>query len=205
MEGRYEHMAARNFNWGTALFGVVVVVALAVYGYSALNEMGGNKPSEVPPQESPAASASDLIVSEQPKPVPDTVFTDADGGSHKLTDFRGRYTLVNFWATWCGPCKVELPALQALKETMGNTLQVVTISVDKSADVAAKYLADNGVAGLDTYTDPSLDISIALGANELPTTVLIDPSGNVIGRHTGGAEWDSPSAVATLKGLIGKS
>ncbi len=133
------------------------------------------------------------------------MFTDADGGSHKLTDLKGRYALVNFWATWCGPCKLELPALQALKANLGGTLQVVTVSVDNSAAVAAKYLADNNLTGLDSYTDPSLDLSIALGANELPTTVLIDPNGNVIGRHTGGAEWDSPAAIATLQKIIGKS
>jgi thiol-disulfide isomerase/thioredoxin len=196
-------MAARKFNWGTALFVLLVLIAIAALAYSALHEIGGNTPSAVSSQDSPAASASDFIVSQPAKPVPDTVFTDAQGGSHTLADYKGGYVLVNFWATWCAPCKVELPSLARLKDKMGDKLKVVTISVDKNADLAAKYLSDQGLAGLDTYTDSSLDLSIALGANELPTTVLIDPKGDAIGRHTGGAEWDSPAAIAALQKIIG--
>jgi thiol-disulfide isomerase/thioredoxin len=197
-------MAARKFNWGTALFVLLVLIAIAALAYSALHEIGGNTPSAVPPQESPAAAASDFIVSEPAKPVPEKAFTDADGGSHKLSDYKGRYALVNFWATWCGPCKVELPSLERLKAKMGGKLAVVTISLDTDPAAAVKYLTDNHLTGLDTYADPSLDLSVLLGANELPTTVLIDPAGNVIGRHTGGTEWDSPAAIAALDKIIAK-
>jgi len=198
-------MAARKINYGAALFGLLIVIALAVLGYSAFQWLAGNTPSAVPPQESPAAAASDIIVSQQPKPVPDKTFTDDAGGTHRLTDYKGSYVLVNFWATWCAPCKLELPSLAALKSKFsGNQLKVITISVDKSPAIAAKYLAQNGLTSLDSYTDPSLDLSIALGANALPTTVLIDPASNVIGRHVGGTKWDEPSAVAQLKKIIAK-
>ena len=199
-------MAARKFNPGTALFGLLFVVALAVLGYGAYQWWAGNTPSATPPQDSPAASASDLIVSEAAKPVPDKGFTDAEGGMHNLADYKGRYVLVNFWATWCGPCKVELPALQALKAKLGgDRLAVITISLDNDPAQAAAYLAGKGLTGLDTFADPDLGLATAVGANELPVTLLIDPESNIIGRHTGGAEWDSPAAIATLQALIGKS
>jgi thiol-disulfide isomerase/thioredoxin len=198
-------MAARKINLGTVLFGLVILVALAVLGYSAFQWLAGNTPSQTPPQASPAAAASDFIVAEGPKPVPEDAFVDPDGGSHKLADYKGKYVLVNFWATWCAPCKVELPSLERLKAKLGSDkLQVVTISIDKSPDLAAKYLTGKGLTGLDSYADPSLDLSTALGANEIPTTVLIDPDSNLIGHHTGGAEWDSPEAVAALEKLIAK-
>ena len=197
-------MAARKFNWGTALFVLLVLIAIAALAYSALHEIGGNTPSEVPPQDSPAAAASDFIVSEPAKPAPDNAFVDTDGGAHKLADYKGGYVLVNFWATWCAPCKVELPSLERLKAKMGDQLKVVTISVDKSADIAAKYLSEKGLTGLTSYADPSLDLSVALGADGVPTTVLIDPAGDVIGRHAGSAEWDSPEAVAALEKIIAK-
>ena len=197
-------MAARKFNWGTALFVLLVLIAIAVLAYSALHETGGNTPSAVPPQDSPAAAASDFIVSEPAKPAPDNAFVDVQGGSHRLADYKGGYTLVNFWATWCAPCKVELPSLARLKDKMGDQLKVVTISVDKSADIAAKYLTEKGLTGLTSYADPSLDLSVALGADGVPTTVLIDPEGDVIGRHAGSAEWDSPEAVAALEKILAK-
>jgi hypothetical protein len=97
-----------------------------------------------------------------------------------------------------------LPSLERLKAKMGGKLAVVTISLDTDPAAAVKYLTDNHLTGLDTYADPSLDLSVLLGANELPTTVLIDPAGNVIGRHTGGTEWDSPAAIAALDKIIAK-
>lgn len=197
-------MAARKFNIGAVLFGLLFLVALAVLGYGAFEWWAGNTPSVPPPQDSPKASASELIVSEPAKPVPDKPFIGADGAMHSLADYKGRYVLVNFWATWCGPCKVELPALQALKASLdGDRLAVVTISLDNDPAQAAKYLADKGLTGLDRFADPDLGLATAVGANELPTTLLIDPDSNIIGRHTGGAEWDSPDAIAALDKIIG--
>jgi thiol-disulfide isomerase/thioredoxin len=199
-------MAARKVNWSTVFFALVIVVAIAVLGYSAFQWLAGNTPYPAPSQDSPAAAASDFIVSDAAKPVPDDAFVDLQGGSHKLTDYKGKYVLVNFWATWCGPCKVELPSLERLQTKIGSDdFQVVTISIDKSADLAAKYLANKGLTGLDSFADPSLDLSTALGANEIPTTVLIDPASNMIGHHIGGAEWDGPAAVAALQKIIGAS
>jgi thiol-disulfide isomerase/thioredoxin len=198
-----EHMAARKFNPGAAFFGLLILLALAFLGYGVYQWWAGNTPSVTLPQDSPAASSSELIVSEAAKPVPDTAFTDAKGSSHRLADYKGRYVLVNFWATWCGPCKVELPALQALKAKLGgDRLAVVTISLDRDPAQAVAYLADKGLTGLDSFADPDLALASAVGANELPTTLLIDPESNIVGRHTGGAEWDSPEAVAALQKII---
>ena len=198
-------MAARKFTLGTVLFGLLFAVALAVFGYGASEWWAGNTPSATPPQDSPSASASDLIVSEAAKPVPDKPFIDAHGVAHTLADYKGKYVLVNFWATWCGPCKVELPALQALKATLGDKLTVMTISLDTDPALAVAYLDNKGLNGLDRFADPDLGLATAIGANELPTTLLIDPESNIIGRHVGSAEWDRQEAIAALEKIVAKS
>jgi thiol-disulfide isomerase/thioredoxin len=187
-------------------FGVVVVAALVVLGYGARQWWAGNTPYPSGSQGGPVAAATDFIVSEPSKPVPDASFTDPGGGMHKLTDFKGTYVLVNFWATWCAPCKTELPSLARLKAAVApDKLKVVTISIDKNAQIAKKYLASKGLSDLDSYTDSSLDLSTALSADGVPTTVLIDPDSNIIGRHVGATEWDSPDMVAALTKIISKS
>ncbi len=127
-------------------FGVVVVAALVVLGYGARQWWAGNTPYPSGSQGGPVAAATDFIVSEPSKPVPDASFTDPGGGMHKLTDFKGTYVLVNFWATWCAPCKTELPSLARLKAAVApDKLKVMTISIDKNAQIAKKYLAEQGL------------------------------------------------------------
>ena len=199
-------MAERKITSSGVLFGLVVVFALGVLGYGARQWWAGNTPYPSGSQGGPTAAATDFIVSEAAKPVPDDAFTDPNGGSHKLTDFKGTYVLVNFWATWCAPCKTELPSLERLKVGVApDKLKIITISIDKNAEIAAKYLAAKGMTDLDSYADPSLDLSTALGADGVPTTVLIDPDSNVIGRHVGATEWDNPKMVAALTEIISKS
>ena len=199
-------MAERKITSSGVLFGLVVVFALGVLGYGARQWWAGNTPYPSGSQGGPTATATDFIVSEAAKPVPDDAFTDPNGGSLKLTDFKGTYVLVNFWATWCAPCKTELPSLERLKARVApGKLKIITISIDKNAEIAAKYLAAKGMTDLDSYADPSLDLSTALGADGVPTTVLIDPDSNVIGRHVGATEWDNPKMVAALTEIISKS
>jgi len=133
--------------------------------------------------------------------VPQTPFTDAQGGSHRIADFKGHYVLINLWATWCAPCVSELPALARLQEAVPG-LKVVAVDVghDKS-DAAAAFLKSHNVARLGTYVDTELALLHAFGAYGLPTTVLIDPSGKEIAKAEGPGEWASPASVAYFKDL----
>src|SRR5579875_529847 len=124
------------------------------------------------------------------KPVPDLKFQDLDGHAEKLSSLRGSITVVNFWATWCGPCKEELPRLAALKERYASKgVRFVAISVDEAKDRAkiAPYLQSHSIA-LDVWSGADIDTldRLKLG-NAVPATMILDKDGTVVGRIMGEA------------------
>jgi thiol-disulfide isomerase/thioredoxin len=137
-----------------------------------------------------------FVIKPERKPVPDLVFQDGQGKQRSLSQWRGQVVLVNLWATWCGPCRSEMPSLATLQRRFGsNDFEVVAISVDKGgAKVAAPFLVETKATELRLYVDPtakSIEMLTALG---LPATVLIDREGKEIGRLLGPADWTSPEA-----------
>jgi thiol-disulfide isomerase/thioredoxin len=140
---------------------------------------------------------------QRPK-VPEVTFTDAGGKPLSLAGWKGRVILVNLWATWCAPCRKEMPALAALQGAFGGPdFEVVAISVDrKGAEKSAEFLKEIGVTTLALYADPSTAALNTLQAPGLPATILIDRNGHEIGRLLGPAEWDSPEAKALIKAAI---
>ena len=149
------------------------------------------------------ALAAFLVKSER-KPVADSAFQDAEGKPLKLSQWRGRVALVNLWATWCGPCRKEMPALAKLQKELGSEqFEVVAISVDKKGvEASAAFLKETGAENLKLYVEPSLTILNDLQAIGLPATVLIDRSGKEIGRLLGPADWASPEAQALIKAAL---
>jgi len=145
-----------------------------------------------------------LAVLDAPAEVSTTAFTDRDGGEHLLSDWKGRITLVNFWATWCAPCRKELPALDALNRDLGGTdFAVVTIAAGRNALPGITRLFDEvGVKTLPVYLDPKLQLSRDMGVMGLPVSLLLDRNGREIARMSGDAEWDSESARAIIAALI---
>lgn len=134
------------------------------------------------------------------RPLPDATIADADGEAVSFDEFRGQVVLLNFWATWCVPCKREMPALDRLQAAMGGAdFQVVTVSVDRQgAAVAAPWLEENGLANLPLYVDAGSEALRAFGARGLPTTYIIDRAGRIAGMIEGAAEWDSPEARSLI-------
>ena len=134
---------------------------------------------------------------------------EAGDGSHKtLSDWKGRVVLLNLWATWCAPCREEMPALQALQKELGGIdFEVVPVSVDLgSADKPKKFYAENDLLALGFFHDGSMGVfnvlkkqSLAFG---MPTTLLIDRSGCVLGSLSGPADWASQEAKALVKRAI---
>jgi thiol-disulfide isomerase/thioredoxin len=146
-----------------------------------------------------------LTVSAHPGLAPEVPFKDADGAQHSLADFKGKVTLVNFWAIWCPPCKAEIPSLAALaKAEAGKPVAIVTINLGKAEDEAAgrAFIARN--PPLAFYTDPSYALAYALKppAGDLPVTVLYDKNGVERARLAGGADWSSPEAKAVVAALL---
>ncbi len=129
--------------------------------------------------------------------------TDAKGTRQPLAGFKGRYVLLNLWATWCGPCVKELPALAKLKAALPPA-QVAVVAVDVGRGTPAdarSFLDAHDAKALDAYIDSNIALLRAFNAFGLPLTVLIDPQGREIGRAVGPAQWDSPDAIAWFKSL----
>lgn len=145
-----------------------------------------------------------LALEKTPKAPPaDVRFVDAAGGSHVLDAYRGKYVLLNFWATWCAPCVAELPALTRLKAAV-PTMTVLAISVGKDKPAAADaFLKGHNAAALGTFVDAESRLMNQFKVFGLPTTLLIDPQGRIIAKAEGPAEWDAPDAVAYFKKLSG--
>lgn len=122
-----------------------------------------------------------------------------------LVDKRGKVVLVNFWATWCPPCVVEMPALDALQARLGSDdFEVVAISMDRRIEDAEAFYAERALEHLALYFDPNMNMGFAAGARGLPLSVLYDRNGIEIGRLDGDADWASPEAIALIEAAIAR-
>ncbi|MFN0191111.1 MAG: TlpA family protein disulfide reductase [Aestuariivirga sp.] len=149
------------------------------------------------------ALAAFLVKPERPQ-VADLQFADGAGKPVKLSDWKGKVVLVNLWATWCAPCRKEMPAFAELQKQLGGPdFEVVAISVDrKGAEASAAFLKETGADNLKLYVEPTAKVLNDLQALGLPATVLVDRSGREIGRLLGPAEWASPEAVELIKAAV---
>lgn len=155
----------------------------------------------------PAAAAEapqNFAVLETPAAVPAISFADATGQPRTLADYSGKVVLLNIWATWCGPCRKEMPTLDRLQAKLGGPdFEVVALSVDRGGpELVKKFFAETGVTHLALNIDTSAKAMFALGTVGLPTTLLIDRDGKEIGRLIGPAEWDAPDMVDFIRGHI---
>ncbi|OHV15370.1 thiol:disulfide interchange protein [Methylorubrum extorquens] len=139
-----------------------------------------------------------------PDAVLDLTFSDSAGVQSSLAAFRGKVVLVNLWATWCAPCREEMPALDRLQRKLGGPdFQVVALSMDRGGVPAVnRFYQDVGVRNLPVFVDASGTVLRQAGATGLPTTLLFDREGREIGRFVGPAEWDGPRIEAILKSAI---
>ena len=138
---------------------------------------------------------------DQPRALPELRLTNGEGRSLTLQDFRGRPILLNIWATWCVPCRKEMPALDRLQTEFGaSQLLVLPLSIDRQGlPVVKKFYEDLGLTSLGIYIDQSGKAPSELNTVGVPTTLLIDRSGQELGRKIGPAEWDSPEMIALIR------
>lgn len=145
-------------------------------------------------------SYAKFVTASPPTEVPEISFYDSEGAEHTLSEYRGRVVLVNFWATWCLACIVEMPELGRLQaELGGDDFTVLTLSQDTAgAAVVRRFLESRGLDNLPLLFDKNRKLGLAFDQSLLPTSVLIDAEGREVGRLVGPAEWSSPRAMALI-------
>jgi thiol-disulfide isomerase/thioredoxin len=150
-----------------------------------------------------------VLVPDQPRKLPEIAFRDGEGKSLTLKDFSGKTVLLNLWATWCAPCREEMPALDRLQGELGSPdFQVVAVSIDtQQPEKARTFLEELKIAHLGFYADPTgklfQDLKLAGRAVGLPTTILIDKQGCEIGYLPGPAHWASEEAMKMIRAALG--
>jgi thiol-disulfide isomerase/thioredoxin len=221
-DSRQENLEARppqksNRRWliGAAILAGAVVGVGAVYGTKG---GAGNQESASCPGAAAVAARMDplakgqvaaLNVNPAPQPLSPISFQTADGAKVTLADFKGKTVLLNLWATWCIPCRKEMPALNQLQADLGGKdFEVVAVNIDtQGPERVETFLNETGIDKLHRYADPSTSILQSL-KNEglgqgLPTSVIIDRQGCRLGAMAGPAEWSSDDAKALIKAAMG--
>nr|WP_112662475.1 redoxin family protein [Microvirga flavescens] len=217
MSNAIEQKKPRWGVWIAGLAGLCVLGAAVFYGLPSRPFLAGAqecRASEAALERvRPLAKGSlaALTIPQTSKTPPALAFTDAAGQPKALSDFKGKAVLVNLWATWCVPCREEMPALDKLQAELGaGDFEVVAINVDtRNPDKPKAWLQENGIHNLAYYADPSGKVLQTLQKSGhvvgLPTTVLVDGSGCEIALLKGPAEWHSPDALAFIRAALGRS
>jgi len=198
------------------LAGVAIGLA-AVYGIATfLGNRGGD--AQCAPAVATAARIAPLargevagvVVASRPLQLPDLAFRDANGGERHLAEWHGRTVLLNLWATWCVPCRKEMPALDELQGKLGGPpFEVLSINIDtRDAAKPRNWLKEVGITHLGYFADSSAkvfqDLKLVGRAIGMPTTILVDPVGCEIGTIAGPAEWASEDAVKLVHAALGQ-
>jgi thiol-disulfide isomerase/thioredoxin len=199
---------------GSVLIGGLIGFA-GVYGIGGLRGSAAGDPACRPAVDlarklAPLAhgEVAALTMATAPLRLPDLAFEDADGKPKKLSDWRGRTVLVNLWATWCVPCRKEMPALEGLQTKLGGpNFEVVAVNIDtRDPEKPKNFLKEANLNQLDYFSDQKAkvfqDLKAIGRALGMPTSVLIDGQGCEIGTIAGPAEWDSDDAVKLIKAAV---
>ncbi len=154
-----------------------------------------------------AGAKNKFPLHKSPRDVAPIEFVDAAGRKLTLSHWRGKIVLLNVWATWCPPCRLEMPTLDRLQAKLGgDRFEVVALSIDRSgASVVRKFYDQIDVRRLTLYIDPTMRAQRQLKLFGLPGTLLLGPDGKELGRLLGPAEWDTPELLSQFKDIISKT
>jgi thiol-disulfide isomerase/thioredoxin len=178
--------------WASAAVLAILIIA------SAQSWAAGD---DVQPPES--IKLGEFVPSSLPFPAPAVSLTDAAGSTVRLADFRGKLIVLNLWATWCAPCLREMPSLERLQSRLGDRAVVLAVSEDRGGNKAVEpFVAKLGLKAVKIYIDPNSQVGRAFDVQGLPTSLVIDRDGKVLGRVEGAAEWDSPKLLGVLEPLV---
>ena len=216
--------ADQSTSWTTYTI-AAVVSGLIGFGaiYVLLGDSGnGQRPSEVSQEQGAAApkktstaptggrlnvgAMTTFVFKDEPMALPEAPFNDKAGNAISLKTFAGKVVLLNLWATWCAPCRKEMPHLDRLQaELGGDKFEVVAVSIDRgSPEKSRKFLDEIKVKALKLYHDPSAQLGFTLKTIGMPSTLLLDAQGREIGRLVGPAEWDHADAKRLIRAQLEK-
>lgn len=204
--------------WGMSFFGLLVIVVLAL-GAAGIGEVSLLRRPQMSPLSgmlralvllavlmgrAGAEGFSAVPLHEEPQPLPDIVFADEAGEAMNLENWRGKVVLLNIWATWCAPCREEMPTLDRLQQRLGgDRFEVVALSIDQAGvDVVRNFFDEIGIKHLDIFIDQDMSLLRELAIYGLPATLLIEPDGQEIGRLAGPAEWDTPEMISSFQDIL---
>ena len=142
---------------------------------------------------------------DEPRAASEAAFQLEDGGGEAtLADYRGKYVLLNFWATWCAPCRKEMPMLAALQDEFGgDDFEVLTLATGRNSPQGiTRFFDETGIDNLPRHQDPRQAVARDMAVLGLPITVILDPEGREIARLQGDADWNSDSARAIIAALL---
>lgn len=190
----------------TLIATAIAVLLGFVAVYASLTISGnGESPDNVTFEKKSGSLSGDrlraFLEHKEPKALPEFTFEDRFGKSISLEDFKGKIVLLNLWATWCAPCREEMPSLDNLKKLFqGQEFDVVAVSMDRGGLAKPKkFFEEEKLENLGLYIDPTTKLMFMLKAIGLPATLLIDAEGREIGRLPGPAQWDSDEAINLIR------
>ena len=178
--------------WIGAVFGLMILLNA---GNGSADETGATAPKQT--------RIGEFVPAPERSAAPEVSLTDLAGNKVELADFRGKLVLVNLWATWCEPCLREMPSLERLQANLGDRIAVLAVSEDRGgAKAVGPFIEKLELKSAKIYIDPKSAVGQAFEVRGLPTSLLIDSEGKVLGRVEGAADWDSPKIMAVLQPFL---
>ena len=131
-------------------------------------------------------------------------FAREDSTRGRLSDYAGQVVVLNFWATWCAPCRAEMPSLQALQDALGDEgLEVVTVAFGRHNPMQMKkFWQEAGITSLPLHLDAGSELARAMGVKGLPHTLILNRAGQIVGQLPGEADWAAPETLALMRGFL---
>ncbi len=189
-----------------------LIVAALLYGAGAITAIPawaeGLSPGAIAAlKEMRGGEMSKLVLHSEPRDPVEAPFLTADGTETSFAAWRGKVLIVNFWATWCPPCREEMPSLDRLRaEIAGDDIDVIAINVERRGlKKAARFFEEEGLTSLEIHSDESSALPRAVGVLGYPVTIILDREGREVARMQGDAEWDAPEAKAMLARIVAET